>query len=127
MNMLKRCVFLALFLALMVFVCAQAEEIYVPDSFSFSGGTGRVTITCSGVWSEDGQTLAEIAFSSPNYAYVKVDGVEYPTVTDEKTSTAVIPVKVNQATQILAMTTAMSQPHEIEYTLRVVPGARLGD
>ncbi len=127
MNMLKKCFLPALLLALMVFVCAQAEEIYVPDSFSFSGGTGRVTITCSGAWSEDGQTLAEIAFSSPNYAYVKVDGVEYPTVTDEKTSTAVIPVKVNQATQILAMTTAMSQPHEVAYTLFIRVDALAGD
>ncbi len=98
---------------------ALAEGELVPDEFSFAGGTGRVTIACPRVWLEDGAAMAEIAFSSPHYGYVKVDGVEYPTTRGEAVSTAVIPVRLNQSTQILAMTTAMSAPHEIAYTLYI--------
>ncbi len=96
---------------------AMAEETLAPDGFSFTGGTGRVTITCPRVWVGDGTARAEIAFSSPHYGYVKVEGVEYPTTCDGKTSTAVIPVNLNRTTRISAMTTAMSAPHEIDYTL----------
>ena len=95
------------------------RDIIAPDSFSFSGGSGRVTITCQQVWMEDGQAMAAVAFSSPHYAWVKVDGVEYPCAHDEARSTAEIPVNMNRATAITAQTTAMSQPHEVAYTLYI--------
>ena len=117
-GMRKR-ILAALLAWLVAAVGALAEDAIAPDAFSFTGGTGRVTITCSRLWLEDGGARAEIVFSSPNYAYVKVDGVEYATTHEGETSAAVVPVNVNRTTQILAMTTAMSAPHEIAYTLYV--------
>ena len=53
--------------------------------------------------------------------------MEYPGVSDGESSTFEVPVRLNAETVVRAMTTAMSQPHEIEYALRVVPGDRLED
>ncbi len=98
---------------------AFAEELYIPDEFTFAGGTGRVTISCPEIRVGPEQTLATVVFSSPHYEYVKVDGETYPTVCDDHTSTAVIPAPVNRSFEILASTTAMSRPHEILYTLYI--------
>ena len=114
---MRKRILAALLAWLVAAVGALAEDAIAPDVFSFTGGTGRVTITCPRLWLEDGGARAEIVFSSPNYAYVKVDGVEYATTHEGETSAAVVPVNVNRTTQILAMTTAMSAPHEIEYTI----------
>ena len=54
-----------------------ADGVYTPDSFSFSGGTGRVTITCRQVTVQNGQAYATITFSSSNYGYVKAAGGIY--------------------------------------------------
>jgi len=93
------------------------DGVYEPEAFRFSGGSGRVAISCPQVEVRRGQAWAEIVFSSKNYPYIKVDGVEYDTVHEGDTSSAVIPVKLNEEMTILGMTTAMSSPHEIEYTL----------
>ncbi len=47
------------------------DGVYTPDSFSWSGGTGKVSITCSKVTVTGGQAYATITFSSPHYQYVK--------------------------------------------------------
>ena len=98
---------------------ASAGESFAPDEFSFSGGTGRVTITCTRLEEKDEETWAEIVFNSPHYICVRVDGAEYGTSSDEKTSSAFIPVRVNAVTEITAVTTAMSAPHEIAYSLYI--------
>ena len=94
-------------------------ETIAPDGFSFSGGTGRVTLSCPEVYLDGEQAQALIVFSSPRYTYVKADGTEYPTICDEETSRAVIPVPLNRSFEIQAQTTAMSEPHEITYTLYI--------
>ena len=99
-----------------------SRETFEPDEFSFSGGSGKVTITCPAVWMEGEQAMAVIAFSSPHYTYVKVDGVEYPCTHDDATSTAEIPVSLNRAMEIAAQTTAMSAPHEVAYTIYIGVG-----
>lgn len=103
------------------------DGAYEAADFSFSGGSGKVTITCADLRVSGGQASATIVFSSPRYEYVKVDGVRYEGKYTDATSEFEIPVNLNADTVILGMTTAMSQPHEIEYTLRIVPGARLED
>ena len=114
----KICSCLICFCLCLLFSAVLAEKIR-PDGFSFSGGSGRITITCDEVQIEDGKALARIVFSSPHYAYVKVDGTEYPTENDEKSSWALIPASVNHSFDIQAMTTAMSMPHEIQYSLYI--------
>ena len=98
---------------------ALADGEYAPDAFSFSGGTGKVTIECSTVHIRDGVATAVIAFSSPNYTWVKVDGVEYDGLANEFSSQFEIPVRLNADTAITAQTVAMSEPHEVAYTIRV--------
>lgn len=95
------------------------DGVYVPDSFAFSGGTGKVKITCPEVRIEDGLAYAVIQYSSSSYAYVKASGkIIYPEITDGK-SVFTIPVALNQNNRILGLTTKMSSPHEIEYTIFV--------
>ena len=102
---------------------APAPETFAPDEFSFSGGSGKVTISCEAVWMEGEQAMASVVFSSPHYTYVKVDGIEYPCQHDERSSTADIPVNLNASTAISAQTTAMSAPYEVDYTIYVGVGA----
>jgi hypothetical protein len=98
---------------------ALADGVYTPDKFSFSGGTGRVTITCPKVTVRGGKAYATIVFSSPHYAYVKASGNKYYGSHGGGTSTFEIPVKLNGNTHIIGMTTAMSTDHEIAYTLYI--------
>ena len=96
---------------------------YVPEVFTFSGGSGRIDITCARVTVVQGTATAEIVFSSPNYPTVTLDGIQYEGAHTETTSAFELPVLLNRAFAIRAVTTAMSQPHEIEYTLFI----RLGE
>lgn len=90
---------------------------YQPEQFSFSGGTGKVKITCSGITVKDGISYADIRFSSSSYTYVKASGmISYAEIIDGKAA-FLIPIALNQNNSILALTTKMSTPHEIEYTL----------
>ena len=109
----------ALILALALCLSALAEA---PDGFSFSGGTGRVTITCPEIHETDGQTWARLVFSSPNYPSLTSEGVEYTAAHEGNTSIFEIPVTVNRDMTVTAVTTAMSKPHAIEYTIRVSVG-----
>ena len=97
-----------------------ADGTYAPEGFSFSGGTGKTTISCSEVIVSGGKSFATIAFSSKNYSYVKASGGKYDDVkvVDGK-STFTIPVKLNADNRIIGMTTAMSKSTEVEYTIRV--------
>ena len=95
------------------------DGVYKPDKFSWSGGSGRVNITCDKVTIKNGQALATIVFSSSAYQYVKANGKKYlPTHTGGK-SIFVIPVELNKNNSIIGMTTKMSTAHEITYSIRV--------
>ena len=104
---------------------ALGDGDYAVADFAFSGGSGKVTLTCEGLWIKDGAATARIVFSSPRYGYVKVDGVQYDGEYTDDTSAFLIPVKLGTDMTVTGMTTAMSKPHEIDYTVRVTPGDRL--
>ena len=91
------------------------DGVYTPDKFSFSGGTGKVNITCPKITVIDGQAYATIVFDSGSYNYVKANGNIYYGDQTATTSTFVIPVELNTNNRILGNTTKMSQAHEIEY------------
>lgn len=118
--MMKRRIFAFILALLLAGLCALAEA--APDGFTFSGGSGRVTITCDAIWEADGQTMARIAFSSPNYPTLQSGGVTYAARHEGKTSIFEIPVTLNQDMEIVGTTTAMSQPHDITYTIRISVG-----
>lgn len=107
---------------------AEQEQVkedgtFQPSLFRAEGGTGKVKITCEEVTVKDGAAEAMIEFSSPHYEWVKKDDVTYePENADEegrKTSRFRIPVLLDEEQAISALTTAMSQPHEVEYTIFV--------
>ena len=87
---------------------------------SMTGGSGRASISSpTGFYVKDGQATADIHWSSASYDYMKLDGVRYDAFTDAAGHSAMtIPVAaLNTAIPVLADTTAMSKPYEIEYEL----------
>lgn len=96
-----------------------ADGTYTPDSFSWSGGSGKVNISCNKVTVTNGQAYATIVFSSEYYGYVKANGNKYYGACGGGTSTFTIPVALNQNNTIIGMTTRMSQAHEITYTIYI--------
>ena len=93
------------------------DGVYTPDSFTWSGGTGRVSISCTKITITNGQAYATIVFSSPNYGYVKANGNKYYATVVGGTSVFTIPVELNKNNQIIGMTTAMSTAHEVAYNI----------
>ena len=97
------------------------DGAYTPDSFSFSGGSGRTRIVCDKVTVKNGQAYATIRFVSssgnpPQFSYVKASGNTYYS---NDGCTFTIPVELNKNNRILGMTTKMSSAHEIEYIIFV--------
>ena len=86
---------------------------------SMEGGTGRAEIDSPAkLVIEDGKATVTLVWSSRNYDYMIVDGEKYEPVNEDGNSTFEIPVKeLGEAFDVVADTTAMSKPHEIDYTL----------
>ena len=99
------------------------DGTYKQDGFTYSGGSGRVTIVCDKVIIKGGKSYAVIRFvskssgsTSMDYKYVKAsNGVYYPAGDGSFT----IPVELNANNRILGMTAKMTAAHEIEYTIYV--------
>lgn len=86
---------------------------------TLEGGSGRASVESPATLTvADGSVTADILWSSSNYDYMKVDGVQYDPVNTDGNSEFQIPVLgFDYAMPVSADTTAMSTPHEIEYTL----------
>ena len=103
---------------------AGTEESKLEDGtfkvdVAMEGGTGKASIQSPAtVVVKGGEATAVIIWSSENYDYMIVDGQKYEPITTENGSTFKIPVPVfDEPFTVTADTTAMSTPHEIEYTL----------
>lgn len=83
------------------------------------GGTGKADIESPAPLTvADGQATLTVQWSSEHYDYMLVNGEKYEPVNTEGNSVFEIPVSVlNEPFKVIADTTAMSEPHEIEYTL----------
>ena len=101
---------------------ALADGVYQPEAFSFSGGTGKVKISCKEVTIENGEAWAEIFFSSSTWSYVRMGEERYDSQVVDGKSRFFIPVRLGQNNTIHALTTRMSSPHEVEYTLFIQLG-----
>jgi hypothetical protein len=95
------------------------DGTYTPDKFTWSGGSGKASITCEKVIVQGGKSYAVITIDSAKYVYIKASGQTFYTTHSGKTSTATIPIRLNVTNTIIGMTTAMSVPHEIKYYLYV--------
>ncbi len=87
---------------------------------TLSGGTGRVAVKSpTPLRVEDGKYYAVIEWDSPNYDYMKVNGERYdPIPGAEGCSVFEIPVSaLDMPVDVIADTVAMSEPHEVAYTL----------
>ncbi len=95
-----------------------ADGAYTVD-VTLSGGSGRASVDSPAKLTvENGTAYAEIIWSSSNYDYMIVDGEKIMPESTEGNSTFIIPVLYfNRDMPVLADTTAMSTPYEIEYTL----------
>ena len=86
---------------------------------TLGGGSGRASVQspCR-LRVENGVCTAEIVWGSANYDYMRLDDEVYLPVNTEGNSVFWIPVAFfDRSLPVIADTTAMSQPHEIEYTL----------
>ena len=87
---------------------------------ALAGGSGRSYVESPATVEIAGDACtATIIWSSPNYDYMIVNDEKYLPVNTEGNSTFEIPVSAfDYAMGVIADTTAMSEPHEIAYTLR---------
>lgn len=97
---------------------ALAEGKYEVE-VTLAGGSGRATVDSPTklVVNEEG-VFAEIVWSSPNYDYMRIGEEKFIPINEEGNSTFMIPIECfDRAIKVAADTTAMSEPHEIEYSL----------
>lgn len=97
---------------------ALTDGIYT-ISVTLAGGSGRASVDspCK-LRVEGGKYYATVVWSSPYFDYMKVDGQQYDQTNTEGNSTFEIPVAAfDQALPVIADTIAMSEPHEVEYTM----------
>ena len=102
----------------------QAAEPDLSDgkyavNVTLEGGSGRATISSPAILTvENGEATARIEWSSSHYDYMKVGDEQYDPVNEDGNSVFQIPVTAfDEPIDVIADTTAMSVPHEIEYTL----------
>ena len=97
---------------------APEDGLYTA-AVTLEGGTGRASVASPAqLRCEDGQFWATIVWSSSNFDYMKVDGVKYELLSAQGSSTFEIPVAAfDQKLDVIADTVAMSEPHEVAYTL----------
>ena len=97
---------------------ALPEDGQYDIDVTLSGGSGRVAIESPAQLTvADGAATAVIIWSSPYYEYMLVDGVYYYPVSNDGNSVFEIPVSLDTEMAVSGQTVAMSQPHEIDYTL----------
>lgn len=89
---------------------------------TLTGGSGRASVESPAAITvdADGNTWAVVVWSSPNYTYMLVDGVQYDAINTEGNSTFLIPIVLGEDMAVSAETVAMSTPHLVEYTLHFV-------
>ena len=85
---------------------------------TLSGGSGKASVSSPAkITVENGEMFAEIVWSSSHYEYMTIGEVQYDPINTEGNSTFKIPITPDKDIEISALTTAMSQPHLIDYVL----------
>lgn len=102
-----------------------AESLGLSDgaymiAVTLAGGSGKARVQSPALLTvQDGACTAVIGWSSKNYDYMKVEGEKYLPIPSEDNSAFEIPVLYfDRPMPVIADTVAMSEPHEIGYTLR---------
>lgn len=112
---------IGLLIGLLLAACANKplpDGAYTAD-VTLTGGSGRASVQSpAAIAVKDGAVTATVVWSSPFYEWMQVDGVQYDPVQTEGNATFVIPVTLDTDIPVTALTVAMSEPHEVSYTLR---------
>ena len=105
---------------------------YLVD-ITVEGGSGRGSVTSPAVLTVEGGTASvPVEWSSSNYDYMKLGDETYLPVNEDGNSVFELPVEAfDTPITVIADTTAMSTPHEIEYTFTfegasVTPAGKAG-
>lgn len=113
-------------LSALLIIPTVAVAAGIPDDGEYSidaelsGGSGRAYVESPAVLKvKDGGCVAVIVWSSPYYEYMSVDGEKYAPIQAEGNASFEVPVTLDCDMSVAALTVAMSEPHEIEYTLRL--------
>ena len=95
------------------------EEGEFTCDVTLAGGSGRASVESPAkVVVKGGVMTATVIWSSPHYEYMLIGETKYLPVNTEGNSTFEIPVTLDSDIAVSALTTAMSEPHLIDYTLR---------
>lgn len=128
MRLVKKCQLLTVVFVFIFSVGVYAGEpakVTIVDGeyaidVELEGGSGKAFVNSPTLLSvQEGVPSAEIVWSSPYYDYMIVDGTRYENLSDgEMNSKFLIPVSTfDETMKVIADTTAMGTPHEIEYSL----------
>lgn len=124
MKRIVTCLLLVVALALVLTGCGGTKNKTLADGtytveVTLEGGSGKAGVESPAQLTvQDGAMTATLVWSSSNYDYMVVDGETYQPTTLEPGSTFEIPVAaLDQELSVIADTTAMGNPHEVEYTL----------
>ena len=86
---------------------------------TLSGGSGRASVQSPAeINVADGKCSAVIVWSSKNYDYMKADGEKFLPIPNEDAAFEIPVLFFDRPMAVIADTVAMSEPHEISYTLR---------
>lgn len=98
---------------------AVLEDGEYSVNVTLEGGSGKATVDPQAkVTVKDGQAYATIVWSSTHYDYMLVDDEKYLNENEGGNSTFTFPISgVPCQMDVVGDTTAMSTPHEIDYTL----------
>ena len=120
---LRKIISIAVLIGTAMLICSCTEKTYADGSYtievSIEGGSGRASVTTPAPLTiEDGLVNVKIEWSSPYYDYMILDDETYYPVNDDGNSVFLLPVTLGQESlEVVADTTAMSQPYEINYVL----------
>lgn len=87
---------------------------------TLTGGSGRAHIKSPAViTAKDGRLTAKIIWSSEYYQYIQIGSLKFKKLNKKGNSRMNIPVVPDTDIHIQGLTTAMSTPHLIDYTIRL--------
>ena len=121
---MKKLLAFSLLLLLALSACSANDGALQDGQYTaqvmLDGGSGRASVSSPAkITVTDGAMTAWIVWSSPHYDFMIVDGTKYLPVNTSGNSAFEVPVSAFDVDiAVSAETTAMSEPHIIDYTLR---------
>lgn len=85
---------------------------------ALEGGSGKASVASpADILVENGRCFATVVWSSSHYEYMLIGDTRYDPLPQDGNSAFLIPIVPDVVMEVSALTTAMSQPHLIDYTL----------